>query len=187
MPFEQGGPQFGLDDAKIQTWASAGTYSGVITDIMSVQMLGITLQFSQAQLVGDDQITATAARAISGTCQVRFGAISLDALAIMTGKAKTTISSVIQQGIKGSDRMPYFGIIGKVKAEEGGGATWVYCPKAKIMSDLSIAMLEYGTFAIPEVTVQLVSDASYGIYNTITYPTDTLAITVMPPANIAVL
>ncbi len=187
MPFEQGGPQFGLDDAKIQTWASAGTYSGTITDIMSVQMIGVTLQFSQAQLVGDDQITATAARAIGGTCQIRFGAISLAALAILTGKAASAISSVSQLGVKGSDRMPYFGIIGKAKAEEGGGATWVYCPKAKIMSDFTIAMLEYGAFAIPEVTVQLVSDASYGVYNTITYPVDTLAITVMPPANIAVL
>lgn len=185
MAFDQGSPSFGLNDAKVQTWASAGTYSGSITDIMSVQMVGATLQFSQAELTGDDQITATAARAIAGTAQVRFGGISLAALAIMTGKATSTISSVVQQMFEGGDRMPYFGMIGKALAEEGGGDLWVYCPKCKIMGDFQIAMLEYGAFAIPEVTVRLLPDSSYGILNLITHPTE-VAITVMPPANIAV-
>lgn len=186
MPFDQGGPSFGLEDVKIQTWASAGTYSGSITDIMSVQMMGVTLQFSQAQLTGDNRITATAALGIGGTVQVRFGGISLTALAVMTGRANTTISSVIQSAIKGGDRMPYFGIIGKTPAAEGLGDLWVYCPKVKIMSDFTVAMLEYGAFAIPEVTCQLVDDDTYGIYNIITHPTN-LAITVMPPVNIAAL
>jgi hypothetical protein len=86
--------------------------------------------------------------------------------------------------IVGGDRMPYFGIIGKALAEEGGGDLWVYLPKAKLMGDFQLAMLEYGAFAIPEVTVQLVDDDSYGVINLITHPTD-VAITVMPPANIA--
>jgi hypothetical protein len=185
MAFDQGSPSFGLSDVKIQTWASAGTYSGSITDIMSVQMMGVTLQFSQAQLTGDDRITATAALGIGGTCQIRFGGISITALSIMLGRSNTTISSVIQQGVKGGDRMPYFGIIGKALSAETGD-TWVYVPKCKIMSDFQIAMLEYGTFAVPEVTCQLVDDDSYGIVNIVTHPTS-LAITVMPPANIATL
>lgn len=184
MAFDQGAPQFGLSDAKVQKWASAGTYSGSITDIMSVQMIGVTMQMVSAQLTGDDQITATASRAIGGTVRMRFGSINLDALAIITGKSVGTISSVEQLNIEGGDRMPYFGIIGKALAEEGTGDFWVYCPKAKLMGDFQIAMLEYGNFAIPEVTVQLVNDATYGIINLISHPTD-VAITVMPPANIA--
>jgi hypothetical protein len=185
MAFDQGAPQFGLADCKIQTWASAGTYSGSITDVMSVQMVGVTMQQVSAQLTGDDRITATASRAIGGQVQMRFGGINLDSLAIMLGLSIGTISSVEQILIGGGDRMPYFGIIGKALAEESLGDFWVYCPKAKLMGDFQIAMLEYGAFAIPEVTVQLVDDTSYGIINLITHPTE-VAITVMPPANIAV-
>jgi hypothetical protein len=131
MPFETGGPQFGLSDAKIATWTAAGAY-GTVTDVMSVQMVGVTLQYSSAQLEGDDAITATAARAIGGQVTLRFGSISLDVLAILTGKAVGTISSVEQVAIEGGDRMPYFGLIGKALAEEGSGDTWVFVPKAKI-------------------------------------------------------
>lgn len=184
MPFETGSPQFGLADCKIQTWASAGTYSGSIQDVMSVQALNVTMQQVSAILTGDDQITATAANSIGGQAVFRFGGISLDAYAIMTGKAVGTISSVEQVQIKGGDRMPYFGIIGKALAAEGAGDFWYYLPKCKITGDFNLGQMEYGTFAIPEVTVQLVNDASYGIINLITHPTD-VAITVMPPANIA--
>jgi len=186
MPFDQGSPQFGLTDCKIQTWASAGIYSGTAVDIMSVQMMGVTIQFIQAQLTGDNRITATAALAIGGTCQIRFGGVSPVALAIMLGRVNTTISSVIQQGIKGGDRMPYFGIIGKAEAAEGLGDTWVYCPKVKLMSDFTLAMLEYGAFVIPEVTCQLVDDDTYGVVNIITHPTS-VEITTFPPPNIAAL
>lgn len=184
MAFDQGAPQFGLNDCKIQNWASAGTYDGSITDVMSIQMLGVTMQQVSAQLTGDDRITATAARAIGGQVQMRFGGANLDSLAVLLGIAVGTISSVDQIQIAGGDAMPYFGIIGKALAEEGGGDFWVYCPKAKIVSDFTLAQMEYGSFVIPEVTVQLVDDDSYGVINLITHPT-ALAITVMPPADIA--
>lgn len=184
MPFDQGAPQFGLSDTKVQTWASAGVYSGAITDIMSVQQVGFTLQQISAILTGDDQETATDTRSIGGSLQFRFGGLNLDGLAIILGKAISTISSVEQQGLQGGHRMPYFGLIGKALAAEGGGDTWLYCPKCKLMGDFQLAMFEYGNFAIPEVTVKCVADTTYGIYNLITHPTD-VAITVMPPANIA--
>lgn len=184
MAFGQGAPSFGLSDVKIAAWTSAGTYSTLV-DVMSVQMMGVTLQFSEAQLTGDDAITAQAARAIGGRCQIRFGGINLDALAVLLGRATSTISSVVQQSVRGGSRMPYIGIIGKALAEEGGDI-WVYVPKAKLSGDFAIAMMEYGSFAIPEATLQMVDEASYGVLNFVTHPTD-LAITVMPPADIAVV
>lgn len=183
MPFDQGAPQFGIRDCAIATWNSAGSY-GTLVDVMSIQMMGVTMQQVSAQLTGDDEITATAARAIGGQVQMRFGGANLDSLAILLGIAIGTISSVEQIQIAGGDVMPYFGIIGKFNAEEGGGDTWAFMPKCKIVSDFTLIQGEYGAFAIPEVTVQAVSDASYGVINLITHPT-ALDITVMPPANIA--
>lgn len=185
MAFDQGAPSFGLSDVKIATWSSAGTY-GTVTDVMSAQMAGFTLTFSEATLTGDDSETAHAARAIGGSGTIRFGGISTTALAILLGRATSTISSVVQQSVKGGNRMPYFGLIGKALAEEGGGDIWVFAPKCKISGDIPIAMLEHGTFAIPEVPIRMADDASYGVLTWLTHPTD-LAITVMPPADIAVV
>lgn len=184
MAFDQGSPQFGVADCKIQTWASAGTYSGSLTDIMSVQMVGFTLNQVNAILTGDDQETAADGRVTGGMLQLRFGGINLDALAILLGKAIGTISSVEQQGIQGGHRMPHIGILAKALAAESGGDTWLYLPKCKLWGDIPLAMLEYGAFVIPEVTVKCLPDPTYGIYSIITHPTD-VAITVMPPANIA--
>lgn len=183
MAFDQGAPQFGINDCKVATWSSAGSY-GTVTDVMSIQMMGVTMQQVSAQLTGDDKITATDSRAVGGRVQMRFGGLNLDSLAVLIGISVTTISSVDQLQIQGSDVMPYFGLVGKYNAAEGGGDTWVYCPKGKIIDDFTLIQGEYGQFAIPEVTVQLVDDASYGIINLITHPTS-LAITVMPPADIA--
>lgn len=175
---------FGLNDCKIQTWSADGTYSGTMTDVPSIQQLGVTQQLTQAQLVGDDQITATAGYSIGGTAQMRFGGLNFDTMGIILGITATTISSISQIGVAGGHRMPYFGIQGKMLLAETTGSLVMYLPKAKIMSDFTITQGEYGTFVIPEVTVQLVPDTTYGIYNLIQYPTN-FTITVFPPANIA--
>lgn len=177
---------FGLNDCKIQTWASAGTYSGTMQDVPSIQQLGVTQQLTQAQLTGDDQITATAGYSIGATAKFRFGGINFDALGIILGITPTTISSVSQFGVAGGHRMPYFGIQGKALLADDAGSLVLYCPKAKLMGDFTIAQAEYGTFIIPEVTLQLVPDDSYGIYELIQYPTN-FTITVFPPANIAIV
>jgi hypothetical protein len=150
---------FGLADCQVQTWASAGTYNGTMTDVASIQQIGVTQQVTQAQLTGDNQITATAANTIGATAKLRFGGLNFDSLGIILGITATTISSVIQFGMAGGKKMPYFGIQGKMQDAAGTGS-------------------------IPEVTVQLVPDATYGVYNLIQYPTD-FTIAVFPPANIA--
>lgn len=184
MPFEQGSPQFGLSDGKIATWTSAGVY-GTLLDVMSIQMGSFTQQQVSAILTGDDKQTAIAAAAIGGTVQLRFGGMNPSVLALLTGRSVTTISSVSQVLVAGGHKMPYIGIILKALSAETGD-TWLFIPKAKIVSDFTIAQMEYGAFTIPEVTLQVVDDASYGVYSFITHPTD-VAITVMPPANIAVV
>lgn len=182
MPFEQGAPQFGLNDAKVAAWNAASSY-GTVTDIMGVQMATVTAQVISAIANGDDKIVASAARLIGGGLQLRFVGINPTVIGIMLGIAPDTISSVINVQIAGGERLPYFGLCVKALSEEVGD-TWVFLPKCKIMSDFVIFQGEYGTFTTPEVTVQAVEDEDYGILNLITHPTD-VAITVFPPANIA--
>lgn len=175
---------FGLADCKVQTWASAGTYTGTMTDVESVQQLSFTQNETEAELTGDNQITATAANAISGEATFRFGGLNFDALGVILGITATTISSVIQFGVPGGKKMPYFGIQGKVQDAAGTGSMVLYLPKCKVMGAFTIAQAEYGNFVIPEVTVRVIADATYGLYNLIQYPTD-FTIAVFPPADIA--
>lgn len=181
-----GAPQFGLSDCKIATWNSAGSY-GTVVDVPSVQLMGAVLQMVAAQLTGDDQITATASRAVGGEVRIRFGSVSIAALEVLLGNTATSSvaspNAVKQLKLVGGDNMPYFGIVGKAVAEEGVGDFWVFFPKVRIMSDVTLATLEYGAFAIPELTAQAVSDATYGIVSLIEHQADT-AITVIPPVNI---
>src|SRR6187399_3367004 len=98
MPFDQGSPQFGLNDAKIGAWtagiapASPTYLPPAGSDIMSIQMGSVTLEIISAILTGDDTQTAIASSAIGGTVQMRWGGLNLDTLAILLGKAVTSSS-----------------------------------------------------------------------------------------------
>lgn len=189
MSFDIGSPQFGLADVKIAAWTGAGAYSTAV-DVMSVQLLGANMDVVSAELTGDDQITAQASRAIAGTVTLRFGGISIAALEVLIGNTATS-SIVSPNNIKnlrigGGDNMPYVGLIGRAVAEEGSGDFLLYIPKARVMGNITIAQLEYGTFAIPSVELRAVHDASYGIINLITRETASTAALVLPPVDIPV-
>ncbi len=180
--FDQGAPQFGLNDGKVATWNSTGSY-GTLTDIMSIQMGQVTQKMVNAILTGDDRETAIYSAVIGGTVQVRFGGLNLSSYAVLTGKSIGVISSVSQLQLVGGDKMPYVGIILKALAAEAGD-TWLFLPKCRILSDFVVAQMEYGAFVIPAVTMEIVDDATYGAINIITHPS-AVDITVIPPANIA--
>ena len=181
-----GAPQFGLSDVKIATWNATDDY-GEEVDVMSAQLMGAILNIISAELEGDDEITATAARAISSDVQLRFGAVNLSALEVLLGNTATSSvaspNEIKQLKISGGDNMPYFGIVGKAIAEEGVGDFKVFLPKVRIMSNVTLARMEYGNFVIPEVTAKAVSDATYGIVSLLEY--QAAADIVVPPINIA--
>jgi len=178
-----GAPQFGLNDVKVATWDATNDYDTAV-DIPSVQLMGTTLSTVSAQLEGDDTIMASAARAVGGEVRVRFGSISIAALEVILGNTSTA-SGVVQDHlmVSGGDAMPYIGICGKAIAEEGTGDTHIFIPKCKLMGDLTIAQLEYGQFAIPEATIAIVDDATYGLINVVEHSTDTAV--AIPPSNIS--
>ena len=179
-----GAPQFGLSDCKIATWNATNSYGSAV-DVYSVQLLGAVLQIVSATLTGDDTITATAARAVGGEVRIRFGSVQIPALEVLIGNTATSsVASpniVKQLKIVGGDNMPYIGLCGKALGEEGGDFL-VFFPKLRIMSDITLATLEYGAFSIPELTLQAVDDATYGICSVI--ERQTAGTVVIPPANI---
>lgn len=186
MPFDDyGAPQFGLRDVKIAPWNATGDYGDEV-DVPSVQMMGSTLEELFARLEGDDKITATQSLAIAGQVALRFGSVSLDVLEVIIGNTVTSSvaspNQVKQLKITGGDTMPYFGICGQVMAAQGGGDTHIFFPKVKIASNIQLANLQYGQFAIPEVTLDAVDDETYGIVSIIQH--QTAAAVVIPPANI---
>lgn len=181
MPFDQGAPTFGLNDGKIAPWTATGVY-GALTDIMSIQLANVTIETVSAILTGDDRQTAAHALVIGGTLQLRWGGLNPSMLAVLLGAPVTTITEVNQLQLTGGHKFPYVGVIVKALAAEDGD-TWLFLPKCKLMSGFSM-QFEYGAFSIPEATVQVVDDETWGAINVITHPTD-LAITVIPPANIA--
>lgn len=178
-----GAPQFGLNDAKVSAWTATDTY-GTAVDVPSVQLMSTTLRIISAELEGDDEITASGSRAIGAQVQLRFGSVSLAVLEILLGIASTP-SGLVQDHLQvaGGASMPYFGLCGKINAEEGDGDLHVFLPKCKIMSDVQLVPAEYGKFSISELTVMCVPDATYEIVNLIEHSTD-VAITI-PPTNIS--
>jgi hypothetical protein len=186
MPFDSyGAPQYGLSDCVIAPWTATGTY-GSSQDVMSVQMLSTVMRVVSAELTGDDVITATASRAVGAQITMRMGGVSLPVLEIMTGNSATSsVSSpneVTNLRISGGERLPYFAICGKALAEEGDGDFLVFVAKCKVMGDLNLVQLEYGSFAIPEMTVMAVPDGDYGILSLV--ERETAAAITIPPANI---
>lgn len=185
MAFEQGGPPFGLNDCAIAAYTATNTYGNEV-DVYSVQALNVTMRTVQAELNGDDKITAVASRPIAAQITFRFGGVSLAALEVMTGNTATSSvaspNNIKNFRLTGGEDMPYFGLIGKALGADAAGQVEVFIPKCKIMGDVNLVQLEYGTFSINEVTVMAVPDDTYGLINIIeAEATRALAI---PPLNI---
>lgn len=188
MAWEQGNPGFGLNDAIIAAYTATDTY-GTAADIFSVQALSVNMRVTQAELTGDDVITAVASRPIAAQIELRFGGVSLAALEIMTGNSATSSiaspNNIKDFKISGAEDFPYFGLCGKSLAADGAGQLEVFLPKCKIMSDIQLVQLEYGVFSINTVTVMAVPDASYGVLSIIEAEAER-SLTI-PPANIPTL
>lgn len=181
--FGLGGPQFGLYDCKVAKNNLNGTF-GTAQDVPSVQLLGVNLTTSNAQLEGDDEITAVHAKATAAEMTVRFGSIMVEVLAIITGETQTSSGSgateVRRIKFDGAPGFPYFAICGRADAAEDVGAdTHVFVPKMKLMQGFEVRM-EYNAFSIPEIRAMAVKDANYGaIFEVIEHKT--AAAVAIPP------
>lgn len=182
---DYGAPQWGINDCKIAVWTATDTYGSAV-DVPAIQALNTVARVSSAELQGDDRIVATASRVIGAQITLRFGSINLGVLEVLTGNTATSsVSSpneVKNLRVLAGNKLPYFGIVGKALSEEGSGDFLVFIPKAKIMGDINLVQLEFGNFAIPELTVMAVDDETYGPINLV--ERETAAAVTIPPANI---
>ncbi len=177
------GPEFGLDDVKIASWNTDGTYDSAV-DVPSVQMYGISVQTVNAQLEGDDTITDTHAIAISSEVKLRFGSIPFDALQVLLGisyiqSSTGGVTDRVRTLKIGNIKFPYFGIVGKAYSTQDGGDTQIFVPKVKIMSGFEIGM-QYGQYVIPELTCMAVRSE---LYDSIVIPVkheQAVAVTIPP-------
>lgn len=156
--FNTGAPQFGLRKSKIGTWAGGGVYTN-ITRVPSVQVLGTAIQTVTAQLEGDDQITATAATAISGTVTLRFGSVDPRIISVIAGSDNTSSGGIGTLKVTAKN-FPYIGIVGQARAAEGAGDSVLFIPKAKCTDGFEVRF-EYGQFSIPEITLMSVPDSNF--------------------------
>ncbi len=149
---------FGLRDVKIAKRNNDGSY-GTAVDVPSVQLLEASPQTINAQLEGDDTITAVHAVANRAQVRIRFGSLSVEALEVITGQTAsltgTTPNRKRTLTIDDVD-FPYFGLVGKAVGAQGGDVH-VFVPMLKAMEGFT-ATFEYGRFAVPEITAMALPD-----------------------------
>jgi len=188
LSWENGTPPFGLNDAKIATYTATDNYGSAV-DVFSVQALNVTMRMTQAELTGDDQITAVASRPIAAQIEMRFGGVSIAALEVMLGITATSSiaspSNIKDLKVNGGIDLPYFGLVGKSLAAEGAGQLEIYIPKCRIMSDIQLVQLEYGVFSINSVTLTAIPDATYGLLSVIEAEAE--RVLAIPPSDIPTL
>jgi hypothetical protein len=177
---EYGGPSYGLNDLKVALWLGDDSY-GPAVDIPSAQLYEPDVKTNNAELEGDDRITATAANVISADVRIRFGSVAMDVISLITGNTiddyGTTPNQMQNLSIAASN-FPYVSICGRAKAEEGIGDLHVWIKKCKLMEGFKFT-LEYGAFSVPEMTFKAVADSSDNILHLL--PHEALTAVAIPP------
>lgn len=158
MPFESGGPQFGLRDGKIGRWVGDGTYDGQ-KDIFGIRILGVALETDSQDLEGDDVVLATQTTILKGTITLAFASVQFEVLQLLSGTPIQYGATYERQKI--TSRNPqYVGIVGQAMAAEGGGDTHLFVPKCKMTTGFQVRF-ENKTFSIPEITMSAVADSHF--------------------------
>lgn len=158
MPFERGGPQYGVRDGLIGTWVGDGSYSDQV-DIFGIRLLSAALETTSTDLDGDDTTLATQTTTKKGKVSLAFASIQFNILEVLTGVPQESGAGYSRQQIT-SKSPPYVGICGKALAAEGTGDMHMFIPKAKMTSGFEVR-LELDAFAIPEIQMSAVADDNF--------------------------
>ena len=159
MPFEIGGPQYGVRDGKIGTWDGDGTYSNVI-DVYGIRLLGVQLNTTSNDLKGDDAVLATATRNEKATVRLSFASIQANIIEVISGVATIESGSTISRQKVSTKNPPYVGVAGQAFAEELLGDCHIFVPKAKMTEGFEVRF-ELDSFSIPELTLSAVQDDNF--------------------------
>lgn len=158
--FEFGGPQFGVQDAKVADRNTDGTY-GTAKDIPSVNSVRLGPELVTSNLEGDDKITATYARLSTLQVTLVFGSIDIQVLSIVLGNSYSDSGSgpELRTWEVGNENSPKVGLAFKTSGQDGGD-TQVFFPNA-VLTSVDLAA-EYGNFSQPTMTFQANMDDDKG-------------------------
>lgn len=177
---------FSFHDAKIATWTATATY-GTAVDVDAVKMVDCIFNFISGEAQGDDAIVGLASILISVKGKIQFTGVSIAVLEVLLGLTSTSSvaspNAIQQFKATAGKLMPYFGLTGMSLSADAGGQEYFF-PKLKIMGDVNLASMGFGTFGTTEVPFEGIADGTYDLFNLIKQQTAILTAAV-PPANIA--
>jgi hypothetical protein len=151
---------FGLNSVKIIGITLAGTVT-----LPAAQTLKFKDRVLSGELRGDDAIKAVAAISEAAEWELEAGGISLEALALMTGRtivsAGTTPTGTITLRMNASLAYPYFKLYGKVL---GVGSDDVHCKlfKCKVTDSIE-GTFKGGEFFVTSIKGVAIDDSTNGI------------------------
>lgn len=158
---------FGMWKAIVFPRTSALVY-GTGVELKYAQMMNVTGRVLSAEGTGNDRIVVVASRKIAGSAQVRMQGIPLAAAAVVIGEPLDEVGAddtLVRTLRYREGRFPWFGMVGQGLEEEGQGDALIYCPKAKIASDVVFGGMEYGVLSSLEFTVTLLGETDYDIFD----------------------
>jgi hypothetical protein len=152
---------FGLNDIKLTD--ISGTTQ---VDLPNAQRITFNPVLITGNLRGDDKRVASVARMEALEWEMDAGGISLEALAIITGKTVVTEGATPNETktitVEGGDNMPYFKIYGK-SLGDGDDDVHVLIFKAKCLN--YSGNFQDAQFWITSMSGEAVDDGTNGIYD----------------------
>lgn len=153
-------PTFGIQDCKVATWDGDGTYTSP-TDVWGIRQLGIQENVTTADLDGDDELKATAAKVNYADITLERASLGFEAMAIITGQTVQSSSGGAGRYIHRTNKLgPYIGVGARVDDAELTGDMHIFVPKCRLVAGQAFTF-QYGQFTIPSMTLRAVPDENF--------------------------
>lgn len=157
---------FGVRDAKIALWLSAGSY-GTLYDLPAVNRIEYNPAMTAGQLEGDDAEVDSFAKMVAVEGRVVFGdngTVRPELLQIILGSTNTSSGSKERMKI-GSAYPNYFGLAWKVVKSDNSGEDHFFIYKCRI-TNLQYSA-QYGGYVVPELSFRAVTETDDNIMETV--------------------
>jgi hypothetical protein len=158
-----GDKPFGLRDVKV---TNIGGTSQV--DLPAGRQLSVTERVVNSEMTGDDRIQAVVSFVEGLEWSLEAGGISLEALAIVTGRTATesgsTPNRTLTMSTAAGDNFPYFKIYGKSVSDEGDD---IHVKIWKAKCTALEGTYQEGEFYLTSCSGIAVDDDSNGIYDVV--------------------
>lgn len=167
---------FSVDSARVYNPAGS---SGAPAS--AIQGIGVTPEFSNSELVGDDKLFAAVSLLKSGKGTIKAGSYSLDAIALMIGR---TVSTSVGTGgnreildFSPSTRFPEFQI--RAKSKVANGSVHLLIRRAKVTGGLKLE-LKNGQWFAHSVDFMVLPDNHSNLWYLVRYPSDIILPSTVP-------